>query len=110
MLAAIELEDGWLNDVIDSISSKPEKDAAMRVIGQNPATWGKISLRDIKQYFLNDPKDPGSDWKKNHPTITPLLGNISDSTSILTNYFTTMKEDLKKSDENITLRTFLLEN
>jgi len=39
MLAAIELEDGWLNEIIDPLSSKPEKDAAMRVIGQNPKEW-----------------------------------------------------------------------
>jgi hypothetical protein len=39
MLASIEQEDGWFNAVINAVSDVPEKEAAMRVIGQNPQEW-----------------------------------------------------------------------
>lgn len=108
MLKEIDKEDGWLNTVIDAVSDVPEKDAAMRVIGQNPKEWGKISLKDIKRYFLNKPENPGSDWKKDHPTISPLIGSIPDSMSILTNYFKTMEEELITADDTKSLQNFLL--
>lgn len=95
MLQVIDKEDGWLNTVIDAVSDIPEKDEAMRVIGQNPKEWGKIPLKDIKLYFFNKPEDPGADWKREHPSISPLIGIIPDSASILTNYFKTMEDKLQ---------------
>lgn len=109
MLAVIEKEDGWFNTVIiDTISDEPEKKEALKVIGQNPKEWGKISLKDIKLYFLNIPKIPDNNWRTNHPTISPLISKIPDSTSILTNYFKTMEVELKKANEDKTLQNFLL--
>lgn|GEM_PF-2692250 len=110
MLAAIETEDGWFNEVINLVSDIPEKDAAMKVIGQNPKIWGKIPLRDIKSYFLNVPIDPGSEWKANHPIICELINTVPDSVSIMTNYFTARTIEIQDYDETKTLQSFLLKS
>lgn len=59
MLAVIEKEDGWLNRVIDVVSDEPEKKEALKVIGQNPAAWGQLSMRQIRQGILRQSPLPG---------------------------------------------------
>lgn len=95
MLAALEKEDGWLNQVIDAVSDEPEKKEALKVIGKNPKEWGKIPLKDIKRYFLNIPDDPGATWRNTHPTISALIDIVPNSVSILTNYFRTMQDEIQ---------------
>jgi hypothetical protein len=60
MLASIEAEDGWFNSIVDRVSSLPEKEAAMRVIGQNPKAWGNLTLRELTGYFTATPHQPNT--------------------------------------------------
>jgi hypothetical protein len=103
MLAAIELEDGWLNSLIDPISSKPEKDAAMRVIGQNPKQWWSIKVQDLHKYFVNTSTD--------NVQLTKLMEEYSikypdgwNPTEIMKKYLTSI--DIPDTSE-LTLREFL---
>lgn len=110
MLAAIETEDGWLNTAIDFVSDEPERRAAMKVIGQNPAAWGDISMGDIKKYFKNIPPQP-ADWINNHP-ISSLISdyntkskNTQTLNTILIPYFE--KLDVSKASDSMKFRDFL---
>lgn len=112
MLAAIETEDNWLNKTIDVASDEPEKQKALKVICQNPKEWSKISIGDIKQYFLNKPEDPGSDWRNKH-AIGKLIAEcasrttnpIPNPTGILGDYFGL--QNFSQINDTKTLQEFL---
>lgn len=110
MLAEIEKEDGWFNDIVGFVSNKPETDAAYKVIGQNPAAWGKIPLKDIKSYFLNDPRNPGADRGKEFPEIASLLTTIPNSTNIIVAFLKTKTSALWEALSTDTLRDLLLKS
>jgi hypothetical protein len=105
MLAAIETEDGWLNAIIDKVSNEPERQAAIKVIGQNPAAWGKVTIKEIREHFLSNPSASNpviealiQDCKISQPTLQNPLG-------ILIDYF--KNQDLSKSPDDTTLKEFL---
>jgi len=113
MLAAIEKEDGWLNAIISKVSNEPKRKEALKVIGQNPKEWSKISIGDIKKYFLNQPEPPADDWRKTHKIVQLIneckkrtINPIANPTGILIDYFKT--QDLSKPEDGAkTLKDFL---
>jgi hypothetical protein len=101
MLASIEAEDGWFNSIVDRVSSLPEKEAAMRVIGQNPKAWGNLTLKELTSYFGTTSSQPNSVISANIEEYKARHGGNPDL--IMQKYITAINPPVS----DMTLRQYL---